>query len=119
MARVFLLLYVVSFLLYSSATAYLAFLEICKPKAGETLVVNGAAGAVGLLVGQIAKIKGCRVVGELGVDEWSIWENGYDSGSDCKERSTEGGAGKTSGERLWGWGLEDSGVGLGRLWGWS
>ena len=45
------------------ATAYFGFLELCKPKAGETLVVNGAAGAVGSLVGQIAKIKGCTVVG--------------------------------------------------------
>ena len=47
-----------------SATANLGFLDVCKPKEGETLVVNGAAGAVGALVGQIAKIKGCRVVGE-------------------------------------------------------
>ena len=45
------------------ATAYFGFLELCKPKPGETLVVNGAAGAVGSLVGQIAKIKGCKVVG--------------------------------------------------------
>lgn len=45
------------------ATAYFGFLDICKPKEGETLVVNGAAGAVGSIVGQIAKIKGCRVVG--------------------------------------------------------
>ena len=47
------------------ATAYLAFLDICAPKEGETLVVTGAAGAVGSAVGQIAKIKGCRVVGEV------------------------------------------------------
>jgi len=46
------------------ATAYLCFLEVCLPKEGETLVVNGAAGAVGSIVGQIAKIKGCRIVGE-------------------------------------------------------
>ena len=46
------------------ATAYFGFLELCKPKAGETLVVTGAAGAVGSLVGQIAKIKGCKVVGK-------------------------------------------------------
>ena len=46
------------------ATAQLCFTEVCLPKEGETVVVNGAAGAVGSIVGQIAKIKGCRVVGE-------------------------------------------------------
>jgi NADPH-dependent curcumin reductase CurA len=49
-------------------TAYFGFLEICQPKAGETVVVSGAAGAVGSVVGQIAKIKGCRVVGIAGTD---------------------------------------------------
>ena len=48
----------------SSATAYFGFLELCRPKEGETLVVNAAAGAVGSAVGQIAKIKGCKVVGK-------------------------------------------------------
>ena len=47
------------------ATAYFGLLEICAPKKGETVVVNGAAGAVGSVVGQIAKIKGCKVVGKL------------------------------------------------------
>ena len=51
------------------ATAYFGLLEICQPKAGETVVVNGAAGAVGSLVGQIAKIKGCHVIGFAGTDE--------------------------------------------------
>ncbi|XP_065910165.1 prostaglandin reductase 1-like [Dysidea avara] len=51
------------------ATAYFGFLELCTPKAGETLVVSTAAGAVGSIVGQIAKIKGCRVVGFAGSDE--------------------------------------------------
>lgn len=51
------------------ATSYFGFLEICQPKEGETLVVNGAAGAVGSIVGQIAKIKGCRVVGFAGSDK--------------------------------------------------
>jgi len=55
--------FVVKIILYS-ASAYLCFLELCLPKEGETLVVNGAAGAVGSLVGQIAKIKGCKAVGE-------------------------------------------------------
>ena len=47
-------------------TAYKGLLEIGKPKEGETVVVSGAAGAVGSIVGQIAKIKGCRVVGIAG-----------------------------------------------------
>lgn len=50
-------------------TAYTGLLDIGKPKAGETLVVSGAAGAVGSLVGQIGKILGCRVVGIAGTDE--------------------------------------------------
>merc|ERR1712203_1265216 len=54
-------------------TIVLGLLEICKPKAGETVVVSGAAGAVGSLVGQIAKIKGCNVVGFAGTDEKCNW----------------------------------------------
>lgn len=50
-------------------TAYFGLMMIGKPKAGETVVVSGAAGAVGLVVGQIAKIHGCRVVGIAGSDE--------------------------------------------------
>ncbi len=50
-------------------TAYFGLMEIGKPKAGETVVVSGAAGAVGLVVGQIAKIHGCLVVGIAGSDE--------------------------------------------------
>ncbi len=50
-------------------TAYFGLMHIGKPKAGETVVVSGAAGAVGLVVGQIAKIQGCRVVGIAGSDE--------------------------------------------------
>lgn len=50
-------------------TAYFGLLEIGKPKEGETLVVSGAAGAVGSVVCQIGKLKGCRVVGIAGSDE--------------------------------------------------
>lgn len=50
-------------------TAYFGLLEICNPKPGETVVVSGAAGAVGSLVGQIAKIKGCRAIGTAGADD--------------------------------------------------
>lgn len=50
-------------------TAYFGLMDIAKPKAGETVVVSGAAGAVGVVVGQIAKIQGCRVIGIAGSDE--------------------------------------------------
>lgn len=50
-------------------TAYIGLLHIGAPKAGETVVVSGAAGAVGTVVGQIAKLKGCRVVGIAGSDD--------------------------------------------------
>lgn len=50
-------------------TAYCGLLEVGRPKAGETVVVSAAAGATGNVVGQIARIKGCRVVGISGSDE--------------------------------------------------
>ena len=66
---------VVMFFIYPgfSNTAYFGFLEICKPQPGETVVVTGAAGAVGSIVGQIAKIKGCRVIGVAGSDDKGKW----------------------------------------------
>lgn len=54
-------------------TAYFGLLEICHPKPGETVVVTGAAGAVGSHVGQIAKIKGCKVIGIAGSDDKGKW----------------------------------------------
>jgi leukotriene B4 12-hydroxydehydrogenase/15-oxo-prostaglandin 13-reductase len=68
-------------------TAYFGFLEICKPQPGEVMVVSGAAGAVGSLVGQIAKIKGCRVVGIAGTDEkvhWLVNDLGFDAAFNYK-----------------------------------
>jgi NADPH:quinone reductase len=68
-------------------TAYFGFLEICRPKPGDTVVVSGAAGAVGSLVGQIAKIKGCRVVGIAGSDgkvTWLTGELGFDAAFNYK-----------------------------------
>ena len=50
-------------------TAYIGITDICKPVKGETVVVSGAAGAVGIVAGQIAKIKGARVIGIAGSDE--------------------------------------------------
>ncbi|NXD13181.1 PTGR1 reductase, partial [Nothocercus nigrocapillus] len=50
-------------------TAYFGLLEVCKIKPGDTVLVNAAAGAVGSVVGQLAKIRGCKVVGSAGSDE--------------------------------------------------
>lgn len=61
--------YYLSILGMTGLTAYFGLMDICKPKAGETVVVSGAAGAVGMVVGQIAKLQGCRVVGIAGTDE--------------------------------------------------
>jgi NADPH-dependent curcumin reductase len=69
-------------------TAYFGLLNIGKPRAGETLVVSGAAGAVGSLVGQIGKIKGCRVVGTAGSEEKCRWikdELGLDAAINYKK----------------------------------
>jgi len=67
-------------------TAYFGLLDIGQPKPGETLVVSTAAGAIGSLVGQIGKIKGCRVVGLTGSDEKCRWigELGFDAAINYK-----------------------------------
>ena len=68
-------------------TAYFGLLEVGRPKAGETLVVSAAAGAVGNVVGQIGKILGCRVVGVTGGDakcHWLTETLGFDAAVDYK-----------------------------------
>lgn len=68
-------------------TAYFGLLEICQPRPGETLVVSAAAGAVGSIVGQIAKLRGCRVIGIAGGPEkcrWIVDELGFDGAIDYK-----------------------------------
>lgn len=69
-------------------TAYFGLLDIGRPKAGETVFVSGAAGAVGSVVGQIAKIKGCRAVGSAGSPakvELLLDELGFDAAFNYKE----------------------------------
>ncbi len=68
-------------------TAYFGLLDVGKPQPGETVVVSGAAGAVGAIVGQIAKIKGCRVVGIAGGPrkcEYLTQTLGFDAAIDYK-----------------------------------
>lgn len=68
-------------------TAYFGLLDIGKPKEGDTVVVSGAAGAVGTVTGQIAKIKGCQVVGIAGGEEkcrYIVDELGFDAAIDYK-----------------------------------
>lgn len=69
-------------------TAYFGLLEITHPRQGETLFVSGAAGAVGELVGQIGKIKGCKVYGSAGTDEkvqHLVQDCGYDGAFNYKK----------------------------------
>ncbi|QUS38162.1 NADP-dependent oxidoreductase [Tardiphaga alba] len=69
-------------------TAYFGLLDVGKPKQGETVVVSAAAGSVGSIVGQIAKLKGCRVVGIAGGADkcqWLTSELGFDAAVDYKD----------------------------------
>ncbi|HIA66733.1 TPA: NADP-dependent oxidoreductase [Candidatus Poribacteria bacterium] len=71
-------------------TAYFGLLDVCEPQAGETVFISGAAGAVGSLVGQIAKIKGCRAVGSAGTDqkvEHVVSDLGFDAAYNYKATS--------------------------------
>jgi NADPH-dependent curcumin reductase CurA len=68
-------------------TAWVGLLDICQPKSGETVVVSAASGAVGSVVGQIAKIKGCRAVGIAGGGQkcdYVVKELGFDACVDYK-----------------------------------
>lgn len=74
-------------------TGYFGLLDVGQPKAGETVVVSGAAGAVGQTVGQLAKIKGCRVVGIAGGPAkcaWVVEELGFDACIDYKAPAPAG-----------------------------
>jgi NADPH-dependent curcumin reductase CurA len=71
-------------------TAFFGLLDICEPKPGETVFISGAAGAVGSIAGQIAKIHGCRAVGSAGTDEkvsLLVNEFGFDAAFNYKKES--------------------------------
>ncbi len=71
-------------------TAYFGLLDVGKPKAGETLIVSGAAGATGSVVGQIGKLEGLRVIGVAGGKrkcEWLMEELGFDAVVDYKNEN--------------------------------
>ena len=71
-------------------TAYFGLLDLGQPKPGHAVVVSGAAGATGSIVGQIARLKGCRVVGLAGSDEKCAWlsdELGFDVAINYKTQS--------------------------------
>ena len=73
-------------------TAYFGLLDLGNPKPGETVLVSGAAGATGSVAGQIAKIKGCRVVGIAGGPEKCRWlkqEAGFDEVIDYKNEDVD------------------------------
>ncbi|MBL0124740.1 MAG: NADP-dependent oxidoreductase [Betaproteobacteria bacterium] len=79
-------------------TAYFGLLESGQPKQGETVVVSGATGAVGATVGQVARIKGCRVVGIAGGKEkcdYAIKELGFDACVDYKNQDVRKGLKET------------------------
>jgi NADPH-dependent curcumin reductase CurA len=75
-------------------TAYFGLTEVGQPKAGETVVVSGAAGAVGMTVGQVAKHLGCRVVGIAGGEDkcrFVVEELGFDACIDYKAGPVQAG----------------------------
>ncbi len=84
-------------------TAYFGLLEVGQPKAGETVVVSGAAGATGSVVGQIAKIKDCRVVGIAGGEDkcrMVVEELGFDACLDYKAGDLKAGLRREAPDRV-------------------
>jgi NADPH-dependent curcumin reductase CurA len=78
-------------------TAYFGLLDVGQPRVGDTVVVSGAAGAVGQTVGQLGKIKGCRVVGIAGGPakcRWVVDELGFDACIDYKAGAPQGAPGR-------------------------
>ena len=71
----------------SGLTAYFGLLDVGRPEPGQTVVVSGAAGSVGSIAGQIARIKGCRAIGIAGGEDkcrWLVEELGFDAAIDYK-----------------------------------
>ena len=71
----------------SGLTAYFGLLDVGRPEPGQTVVVSGAAGSVGSIAGQIARIKGCRAIGIAGGEDkcrWLVDELGFDAAIDYK-----------------------------------
>jgi NADPH-dependent curcumin reductase CurA len=71
-------------------TAYFGFLDVCEPKPGDIVVVSAASGAVGQVVGQIAKLMGCLVIGTAGTDEkvsYIVNDLGFDYGINYRSQN--------------------------------
>jgi len=71
----------------SGLTAYFGLLDVGRPETGQTVVISGAAGSVGSVAGQIARIKGCRAIGIAGGEEkcrWLVEELGFDAAIDYR-----------------------------------
>jgi NADPH-dependent curcumin reductase CurA len=84
-------------------TAYFGLLEVGRPEPGQTVVVSGAAGAVGATVGQIAKIKGCRAIGIAGGEEKCailIDDYGFDAAIDYKNEDVKARLKETCPDRI-------------------
>lgn len=76
----------------TGVSAYYGFLEVCQPKAGDIVVISGAAGAVGNLVGQMAKLRNCTVIGIAGRDDKCNWikhELGFDAAINYKNENVD------------------------------